>query len=137
MNRIMLVASFVFLLAGASGRAAAQDQYAGMQGTSDVVPPSLTAAFVDMDKKAAAKSATVEVKVRDIKLVDPDSVHGVPHAGQGHIHYRLDNGPTVATTALKLSFHGLAAGTHVLEVSLAANDHSPLGTPVILHVDVP
>jgi len=119
------------------GSAPAQDQYVGMQAVADVKVPSLTAVLLDPEKKALKKSLTVVVKVSGIKLVDPDSVEGKPHAGEGHLHYRLDDGPTVATTATKLSFHGLASGTHTLTVLLAANDHAPLGPSATLSVRVP
>jgi len=137
MNRIALAAA-AFLAVSLSPRgAAAQDQYVGTQGPAPVAVPSLTAEFVDADRKALAKSATVVVDVKNLALVDPDSTHGTPRPGQGHIHYRLDDGPTIASTATKLSFHGLTAGTHVLTISLAANDHSPLGPSVALRVTIP
>ena len=118
-------------------RAAAQNQYAGMESVAPVTQPSLTANLVDADKKARMKSATVSVKVKGIKLVDPDSVGGKPRAGQGHLHYRLDEGPVIATTATKLSFHGLAPGRHVLTVLLAGNDHAPLGASAALEINIP
>jgi hypothetical protein len=99
--------------------------------------PTLTARLVDAEQKARKKSATVEVKVSGIKLVDPDSVAGKPAPGQGHLHYRLDDGVVIATTAAKLSFHGLSAGTHTISVLLAGNDHAPLGPSAALVVVVP
>jgi hypothetical protein len=48
-------------------------------------------------------------------------------AGQGHLHYRVDDGPVIATTVTELSFHELAPGPHRFEVTLVGNDHQPLG----------
>jgi hypothetical protein len=118
-------------------RAAAQNQYVGMQAVAPTTAPHLTAKFIDAEKKARMKSATVSVDVKGIKLVDPDSVGGKPYPGQGHLHYRLDDGPVIATTATKLSFHGLTSGPHVLTVLLAGNDHTPLGPSATLNVVVP
>ena len=98
---------------------------------------SLTAKLVDADAKAQKKAATVEVKVKGISLIDPAAVKEHPKAGQGHLHYQLDNGPVIATTATKLSFHELASGQHSFKVMLAANDHQPLGPEQDLSVTVP
>jgi hypothetical protein len=87
--------------------------------------------------KAAQKSATVEVKVTGVNLIDPDTTDGKPHAGQAHLHYQLDGGPVVATTATKLSYHGLTPGQHKIVVSLAENDHTSTGNQTTLTVQVP
>jgi hypothetical protein len=60
-----------------------------------------------------------------------------PMKGQGHLHYRVDDGPVIATTSTKLSFHDLKPGAHKIEVVLAANDHNPLGPKATLNVTVP
>jgi len=99
--------------------------------------PSLEAKLVDADAKAKKQSATVECKVGGVKLVDPAMAHEKPMKGQGHLHYRVDDGPVIATTATKLSFHELKPGAHTFTVMLAANDHSPLGPSQTLNVTVP
>lgn len=98
---------------------------------------SLTAKLVDKEKKAKEKAATVEVTVTGVQLVDPAQSGEKPVAGQGHLHYKVDDGPIVATTAAKLSFHELSKGSHKITVMLAANDHSPLGPQEVLTVDIP
>lgn len=99
--------------------------------------PTLEAKLVDADAKAKKQSATVECKVGGVKLVDPALSHEKPLKGQGHLHYRVDDGPIIATTATKLSFHELKPGAHTFTVMLAANDHSPLGPSQTLNVTVP
>src|SRR5512140_261805 len=59
--------------------------------------PTLKATLVDAAKKAEAKTATVQATVGGINLIDPDKTHGQVKKGQGHLHYQLDNGPTIAT----------------------------------------
>ncbi len=104
----------------------------GTQGTA-----TLTATLVDPEKKAQQKAATVEVKVGGIELIDPAKVNEKPNPGQGHLHYQVDDGPVIATTTTKLSFHGLTRGEHKIVVMLAGNDHNPLGPQQTLSVKVP
>lgn len=99
--------------------------------------PSLSVKLIDADKKAQKKSATVGVQVRGLKIVDPASAKEKPIKGQGHLHYRLDNGPVIATTATKLSFHELGSGPHSFTVTLAGNDHMPLAPSQTVNVTVP
>jgi hypothetical protein len=99
--------------------------------------PTLTAMLVDAEKKAAQKAATVDVKVSGIKLTDPAAANEKAMAGQGHLHYQVDNGPIIATTTTKLSFHGLTSGAHKIVVMLAGNDHNPLGPQQTLDVTIP
>lgn len=99
--------------------------------------PSMTAKMVDEEAKSKKKEATIAVEVKGLKLVDPASVKEKPAPGQGHLHYRLDNGPIIATTAIKLSFHEMSSGPHVIAVALAANDHSALGPLASFTITIP
>jgi hypothetical protein len=100
-------------------------------------PPALSAKLVDAEKKAQKHEATVEVQVAGVQMVDPAKVNEQPAEGQGHLHYQVDNGPIIATTAAKLSFHELSAGQHKITVELVGNDHQPLGAQEILTVTIP
>ena len=95
------------------------------------------AILVAPDKKAAGHSASVQVTVAGINLVDPDEVGSKPRPGEGHLHYQLDNGPIIATTATKLSFHNLESGDHKIVVTLAGNDHKPISRDNTLTVKIP
>jgi len=95
------------------------------------------ATLVDASAKALKKTATVDVKVAAIGLVDPDTTDGKPKPGQAHLHYQLDKGPIIATTATKLSFHNLTPGQHTIMVTLAGNDHNPIGRENVLTVTIP
>jgi hypothetical protein len=100
-------------------------------------PPALSAELVDPEKKARKYEATVEVQVAGIQLVDSAKVNEQPAQGQGHLHYQVDNGPVIATTTTKLSFHELSAGQHKIMVMLVGNDHKPLGVQETLTVTIP
>jgi hypothetical protein len=107
------------------------------QTPSSPMKPTMTAKLVDPDKKAADRAATVEVTVSGVELTDPAMANEKPVAGQAHLHYQVDKGPVVATTAAKLSFHELTPGSHTIHVVLAGNDHKPLGPQQQLSVNVP
>lgn len=119
------------LAAGAQERSRTKGRTTGMQNGA------LTATLVEPQKAAQQKAATVQVKVNGIKLTDPAAAHEKPKQGEGHLHYQLDNGPVIATTATKLSFHELPSGQHRITVMLAGNDHSPLGPQETLSVMIP
>jgi hypothetical protein len=99
--------------------------------------PSLTAKLIDAEKKAATRSATVEVTTVGVELVDPALSMEKAVTGQGHLHYQLDKGPVIATPSAKLSFHELTPGAHTIVVMLAGNDHKPLGPQQTLNVTIP
>ena len=106
-------------------------------GPARSAAPSLQATLVDATELAQKGGAKVEVEVTGLELVDPASVQERPRPGQGHLHYRVDDGPVIATTVTKLSFHELTPGAHTFEVSLVGNDHQPLGPSETLRVSVP
>ena len=126
---------FLGLGALASGQYVSNTNKQG--GTTAQGTPTLTATLVDQEKKAQQKAATVSVKVTGLKLIDPATVNEQARAGEGHLHYQVDNGPMIATPTTKLSFHGLTPGEHKILVVLAGNDHNPLGPQQTLTVTIP
>jgi hypothetical protein len=127
------VLTFVLgVVASAQYGSGSKPQTTAAKGTA-----TLTARLVDAEKKAQQKAATVDVRVTGIKIIDPAKVNEQPRAGQGHLHYQVDDGPIIATTTTKLSFHGLTAGQHKIVVTLAGNDHNPLGPQETLNVTIP
>src|ERR1700752_1035676 len=115
----MLSAIVIGLTLGAS----AVEQPKLSEGIKPVSPgggatPELSAKLIDPEKKAQDQTATVEVKVTGIQLIDPAAVHEQPQKGQGHLHYQVDTGPVIATTTTKLSFHELSSGSHEITVML-------------------
>src|SRR5580765_6702619 len=63
---------------------------------------SLTARLIDAENKARQKTATVEVSVSGMELIDPAQVNERAKTGQGHLHYQVDDGIVIATTTTKL-----------------------------------
>lgn len=98
---------------------------------------AIDGSLVDQDRKAREKGATVKISVAGCQLTDPDTTDGRSQRGQCHLHYQLDNGPIIATTASKLSFHALSSGDHTINVMLAGNDHRALGPKKSFAVRIP
>jgi hypothetical protein len=98
--------------------------------------PALMATLL-RSERASDRSAGVKVTVAGIGLVDPAVAGEEYRFGQGHLHYRLDDGPVIATTATKISFHDLEPGRHTVTVMLAGNDDRPLGPKRVLRVYIP
>lgn len=112
-------------------------EHSAAQGTKAGHEAKLTAELVDKEAKARKQTATVKVTVTGVRIIDPATVGEKPAKGQGHFHYQVDDGPVIATTAPKLSFHDLKPGPHKIMVVLAANDHTPLGPQQTLEVTIP
>jgi hypothetical protein len=108
-----------------------------LQAQAASTRPTMTAKLVDPEKNAAERTATVEVTVSGVELIDPAKAREKSVAGQGHLHYQLDKGPVIATPTPKLSFHELTPGAHTIVVMLAGNDHKPLGPQERLTVNIP
>ena len=64
---------------------------------------------------------------------------GTSHASlaAAHLHYQLDNGPIVATSAKTLEFANLTSGSHTITVYVADASHTPLSDQKTLTVTVP
>lgn len=130
---VMTLASLLIaVVVVVSGQYPTETKPTKTQGTA-----TMTATLVDAEKKAQQKSATVEVKTTGVEIIDPAKANEIAKPGQGHLHYQIDGGPVIATTATKLSFHGLTSGPHKIVVMLAGNDHNPLGPQQTLEVTVP
>lgn len=109
----------------------------GLIAAAAASAPSLGISLVNEEANAKKGNATVVATVEGFELVDAASVHEAPRIGQGHLHYRVDDGPVIATTATKLSFHELEPGPHHFEVMLVGNDHRSIGVSETLNVTIP
>ena len=99
--------------------------------------PQIDAELVDAEANAAKGDALIKVAVTGIELVDADEAGTTPRSGEGHLHYQVDDGPVIATSAKKLAFHSLESGTHRVEVALVGNDHKALGPQETVTLTVP
>ena len=119
--------------------AALADDSMSMSGKTSAMnsKATLTVQLLNQDKESKEGAAEVQVMAKNIKLVDPSKSGEMAKSGQGHIHYQMDSGLIIATPASKLEFHGLAPGKHTLTVTLANNDHTPIGMPQSIDLTIP
>lgn len=129
--------AFAILCSIATSGFAAQQPPPAPTRPSPAAGATLVVRLIDPVQKAEKRAATVECTVTGLQVVDPATVNEQPRPGQGHLHYQVDGGMIIATTAMKLSFHELKPGEHVISVTLAANDHAALGPPQTVRVQVP
>jgi hypothetical protein len=106
-------------------------------GVAASADPQLDAELVDADVNSAKGNALVKVAVSDVQLIDADDAGPTPRNGEGHLHYQVDDGPVIATSASKLAFHELKPGTHQIRVALVGNDHKPVGPEETITVLIP
>ncbi len=98
---------------------------------------SFSARLLDPAENTRNNSADVAVDVSGIQLMDPDQARERAVQGQGHLQYRVDDGPVIVTTATKLEFLELPHGRHRITIDLAANDGTPIGPHQVLWVTIP
>ena len=134
---ITLVSIMSILALSLSLPAAGRQSQAKAQQGPTVSLATMTAKLIDAEKKARERNATVEVTVSGIELIDPAQAREVVRAGQGHLHYQVDDGFVIATPSPKLSLHELSVGPHKIVVTVVGNDHKPLGLTQTLNVTVP
>ena len=99
--------------------------------------PRIDAELTNAETNAAKGNALIQVTVSDVELIDADDAGSTPRPGQGHLHYQVDDGPVIATSAKKLGFHELEPGSHRIRVALVGNDHKPLGPEDTVTVLIP
>lgn len=99
--------------------------------------PSFEAHLVDAAKNAEQKGASIQVEVQGVKLVNPESMNGKPAKGQAHLHYQVDRGPLIEATSTEMTFHELSPGEHTIRITLAGNDHTPIGPSQKLNINIP
>ena len=134
LSNIALVLGFCWL-AVAAGDLRAQQTLATPK--TPAASYSMKAEMVETENKVKRREATVVVTTGGIQLVDPTTAKETAKIGEGHLHYRVDDGPVIATTATKLSFHELSSGEHKISITLAGNDHKALTDPITFIMTVP
>jgi hypothetical protein len=98
--------------------------------------PMLRASLKNKEKNSKQNAAEVEVETQNIALVNLD----IPSYGAndlGVLEYQVDQGPVLATADTLVMFRNLAAGKHVITVSLVSTNYKELGAKCELEVDIP
>lgn len=123
------------------------------EATDDETPaadgaPSVTITAPDDGDTPGAGGVTVEVDVEGFDVMD--KLGEAAAAGEGHVHFYLDQDPPTtpgqpavtaegtyhATATTSHTWEDVPAGTHTFAVQLVNNDHTPLDPPVVAEVTV-
>jgi hypothetical protein len=138
--RLAIPACVLAMLLTGSIQAAQQKTLADTDWTVWLGPssgPQLRARLRDKDQNGAQHIAAVEAEVRNVFLDNPANV--VPQTGAvvGVLRYQLDQCAPVVTTDTRLSFQQLAAGNHVITLTLVGLDNRALAPNANLQVTIP
>ena len=87
----------------------------------DILSPS------DPGGTISVSDARMRIDVQGIQLIDPAITNGIRRPGHGHLLYRVDRQPIVATAATDLAFRNLDPGPHEIDIMLVTSDFMPLG----------
>ncbi len=97
--------------------------------------PSPKNALLTVSFSRTTRAATVRVAVVGATLAEPGTAIR-PREGHAHLHYRLDQGSVLCTTATTMTFRELSGGMHTVTVSLAGDDHKELGPRQVIPINV-
>jgi hypothetical protein len=84
---------------------------------------SLSAKLVDEKANAQKAAAIIEVKVKGVT--------------EPRLQYKVDDGPAMETSDMRVRFRGLKPGAHQIQVLLQGQDGAALGPSEMLSVTVP
>lgn len=98
--------------------------------------PDFGVRLVAPDKFGKQKTAVVDVSIDGVDLVDP-ATHPRPKRDEGHIVYKVDNGPEMTTTSRRFEIQNLPPGDHIITVYLDGNDNHEISPEHRLKVYIP
>jgi len=96
-------------------------------------PPTTATPMLAITSPTAATVLNPEASnSMDLTFVVQNFAVDVPSGtGDGHVHYKVDNGATVMIyTTNPITLTGLASGSHTVDMWLVDNSHNPLSPPV-------
>ncbi len=92
--------------------------------------------LVKTEEFAKQHKALVEAQVYGLELVSPGQ-NQAPNEYQGHIVYRVDNGPEQTAANERFEIAGLSLGNHTIAVHLADNEGHAISPEHRLLVRIP
>jgi hypothetical protein len=136
MTFAVAAASLVLVLAGCSTGAKAPQTQGGSSSTQSTSPenaPAPTLTITAPTEGATIAPGDVEVKVAatNLEFVMPSNKNV---AGQGHVHFTLDDRPFQMSVEPNYTFKDVAAGTHKLRAELVQNNTDPFDPPVFQEI---
>ncbi len=99
--------------------------------------PVMTAKLVDQEQNAKHHRAVIQIETDGVRLVDAASADHQPRLDEGHIRYRVDNGPEQNSTSKTITLENLPSGTRLIHVDLMDSTEAKMGRSTTLKVEIP
>jgi len=100
--------------------------------SAPVTPPTIKLVEPVADGTVKAGVVTVSVETTGLKFVMPSNTNV---AGEGHVHFTLDDRPFVMSTEPGTDLKDVSAGPHKLTAELVQNDTKPFSPPVEVEIE--
>lgn len=127
---LLIVAAAVTACAGSPSAVApsAPAPSAPAQAAQPSVPPTVKLLAPTEGVSVPAGDVRMAVETTGLKFVVPSNT---VVAGEGHVHFTLDEAPFQMSTAPEFVMKGVAAGPHKLKAELVQNDTTSFDPPVL------
>lgn len=122
-----LLLALVLLAACATDTGSSGDSSAAPSSGATVEPPTMTLVTPAAGAVVPAGTVTVAVETTGLEFVMPSNTNV---AGQGHVHFTLDDGSEEMSVEKSFEFENVEPGQHTLEAQLVQNDTKPFDPPV-------
>lgn len=121
------------VLGGCSGgKSSAGPAREPAQSSADsVAPPTIELLSPAVNGVVPAGDVSMSVKTTGLKFVMASNTNV---AGEGHVHFTLDDKPFEMSVKPDYTYEGVAPGSHTLEAELVQNDTKPFDPPVIQQI---
>ena len=97
-----------------------------------VAPPTVQVTTPAAGATVPSGTVTVAVETTGLEFVMPS---GTNVAGQGHVHFTLDDRPFVMSVEKQAELKDVEPGTHTLIAELVQNDTDPFDPPVTQEIE--
>lgn len=97
-------------------------------GSGSATPPTMKLVKPTSGETLPAGDVVVEVETTGHEFVMPSNTNV---AGQGHVHFTLDDEPFEMSVEPSYTFKDVAPGTHKLRAELVQNNTEPFDPPIV------
>lgn len=127
-----LALALVLLAACASPADSSGDGKEPAKSNAPATPPTVSLTAPTAGETLPAGTITAAVETTGLKFVMPNNE---PVAGEGHVHFTLDDRPEVMSVEKSAEIADVEPGPHTLTAELVQNDTSPFDPPVKVEIE--
>lgn len=124
---LIVLAGAGAILSGCSAGPGAVESPGTPSGSEVVAAPTIELAEPTADTVVPAGDVRVSVKTTGLSFAMPSNTNV---AGEGHVHFTLDEEPFKMSVAPEYLFEDVSPGEHTLKAELVQNDTEPFSPPV-------